>query len=167
MNRKRAKIELPTDEEIQEDPLSDFRAPSVETTIISEISSAFELKQEIVIAPGEEKEPLSILSDKFREHLALLHLLPTAKYGYQIESEIPLSPSKYFNQRILHCTHKFAADSAYISFAHSVLQKTQLGSQINIAMKKLVTNNLTAGMMSKNIKQRIKEFIAKVKLPVL
>ena len=94
-------------------------------------------------------------------------MLPTAKYGYQIEREIPLSPSKYFNQRILHCTHKFAADSVYISFAHSVLQKTQLGSQINIAMKKLVTNNLTAGMMSKNFKQRIKEFIAKVKLPVL
>ena len=37
MNRKRGKIELSTDEEIQEDPLSDFRAPSVETTIISEI----------------------------------------------------------------------------------------------------------------------------------
>ena len=56
MNRKIAKIELSTDEEIQEDPLFDFRAPSVETTIISEIPSAFELEQEIVIAPGEGKE---------------------------------------------------------------------------------------------------------------
>ena len=143
MNRKRGKIELSTDEEIQEDPLSDFRAPSVETTIISEIPSAFKLEQEIVIAPGEVKEPFSILNDKFCEHLAPLQLLPTAKHGYQIEIEVPLSPSKYFNQRVLHYTHKFAADSAYISFAHSVLQKTQLGSQINIAMKKLVTNNLS------------------------
>lgn len=56
MNRKRAKIELSTDEEIQEDPLFDFRAPSVETNIISEIPSAFELEQEIVIAPVEGKE---------------------------------------------------------------------------------------------------------------
>ena len=30
-------------------------------------------------------------------------------------------------------------------------------------MKKVVSNNLTAGMLSKNFKQRVKEFIAKDK----
>ena len=48
-------VELSTNEEIYEDPLSKFRAPSVETTIISEVPSNSELEQEITIAPGEGK----------------------------------------------------------------------------------------------------------------
>ena len=59
------KIELSTGEEIKEDPLSEFRAPSVETRIISEIPSACELEQETHIALGEGKQPASVLSDKF------------------------------------------------------------------------------------------------------
>ena len=76
---------------------------------------------------------------------------------------MPLSPSKYFNQRLLHYSQKFAADSDYIFFPHSVLQKIQLSGQINIAMKKIFSNNLTAGMLSKNFIQRLKELIAKNK----
>ena len=74
-----------------------------------------------------------------------------------------MSPCKYFNQRLLHYIQKFAADSDYPFFALSVLQKTQLSSQISAAMKKVVSNNLTAGMLSKNSKQRVKEFVAKDK----
>ena len=48
-------------------------------------------------------------------------------------------------------------------FAHTVLQKVQLSSHINIAMKKVLSNDLTAGMLSKNFKQRVQEFIAKHK----
>ena len=73
--------------------MSEIRAPSVETTIISEILSACELEQEIVIVLGGGKLPISVLSDKFCEELAHLHLLSTAKHGYQIERETLLSPS--------------------------------------------------------------------------
>ena len=55
-----------------------------------------------------------------------------------------------------------AADSDYIYFAHSVLQKVQLSNQINKALKKVVSNNLTAGMLSEDFKARVKEFIAKI-----
>ena len=48
-------LELPTDKEIQEQSLSEFRTPSVEMTIISEIPKSCELEQEIVIAPRERK----------------------------------------------------------------------------------------------------------------
>ena len=98
------KIELSTDEEIQEDLYSDFRVPSFETTTISEIPSACELEQELVNTPGEGKQPISVLNDRFCEELAHPHLFPTGKYGYQIEREIPSSPSKYLNQRLLHYT---------------------------------------------------------------
>ena len=84
-------------------------------------------------------------------------------YAYKVEKEIPLTPSKYFNQRLLHYTQKFASDNDYIFFAHTVLQKVQLSSQINIAMKKVLSNDLTAGMLSKTFKQRMEEFIAKDK----
>ena len=74
-----------------------------------------------------------------------------------------MTPSKHFNQWLLHYTQKFAPDSDYIFFAHTVLQKVQLSSQINIAMKKVLSNDSTAGMLSKNFKQRVQEFIAKDK----
>ena len=152
-------VALSTNEEIYEDPLSNFRAPSVETTIISEVLSDCELEQEI-IAPGKGKEPISVLNEKFCEELAHPHLFPSGRYGYQIEREIPLSPSKYFNQRLSHSSQKFAENSDYIFSAYSVLQKVQLSSQINIAMKRVISNNLTVGLLSKNFKQRVKELMA-------
>ena len=82
-------------------------------------------------------------------------------YGYKVEKEIPLTPSKYFNQRLLQYTQKFASDNDHIFFAHAVLQKVQLGSQNNITMKKVLSKDLTAGMLGKNFKQRVQEFIAK------
>ena len=62
-------VELSTNEEIYEDPLSNFRAPSVETTIISEVPSNCELEQEITIASGEGKQPISALSDNSAKNL--------------------------------------------------------------------------------------------------
>ena len=100
LNSLEVEIELSSDEEIQKDPLSGFRAPSVETAITSETLSTFQLEQEIVIAPGESKQPGSVLNNKFCEELTHPYLCFTGKYGYQIEREIPLSPRKYFNQRL-------------------------------------------------------------------
>ena len=160
-------VDLSTNQEIYKDPLSNFRAPSVKTTIISEVPPNFELEQEIIIAPGEGKQPISVLNEKFCEEPAHPHFFPSGRYGYQIEREISLSPSKYFNQRLLHYSQKFAADSDYIFFEQSVLWKVQLSSEINITMKKVISNNLTAGMLSKHFKQRVKELIAKDKVSVL
>ena len=156
-------LESSLGEETLDDPLSEFRTPSMETTFVSEIPSACEMEEGVVVAPGEGKKPVSILNDKFREELVHPHLFSTGQYGCKVEMEIPLTPSKYFNQRLLHYTQKFASDNDYIFFAHTVLQKVQLSSQINIAMKKVLSNDLTAGMLSKNFKQRVQEFIAKDK----
>ena len=63
----------------------------------------------------------------------------------------------------MHYSQKFVAEGDYIFFAHSVLQKVQLNSQINIAMKNVISNNLTAEVSSKNFKQRVKGLVAKDK----
>ena len=156
-------LESSLGEETLDDPLSEFRTLSVETTFVSKIPSASEMEEGIVVAPGEGKKPVSILNDKFCAELSHPHLFTTAQYGYKVEKEIPLTPSKYFNQSLLHYTQKFVSDNDYIFFAHTVLQKVQLSSQINIAMKKVLSNDLTPGMLSKNFKQRVQEFIAKHK----
>ena len=62
---------------------------------------------------------------------------------------VKLSPVKYFNQRLLNYKQKFASDADYIFFALSVMQQLNLNSQINIAMKKVSCNSLTAGMLSR------------------
>ena len=55
---------------------------------------------------------------------------------------------KFFNQRHLNYTQIFASDRDYIFFALSVTQQLKLQSQINIAMKKVCSGHLTAGMLS-------------------
>ena len=72
-------------------------------------------------------------------------------------------PSKYFNQRLLHFSQVFATDIGHNFFAYSAMQKIQLNNQINITMKKLGSNNLTADMLSKNFKATAKQFIAQSK----
>ena len=142
-------------EEVLDDPLSKFRIPSMETTFVSEIPSACDIEEGIAVAPVEGKKPVSILNDKFCKEFGHPDLIPTGQYGYKVEREIPLTPSKYFNQRFLHYTQKFASDNNYIFFAHTVLQKVQLSCQISIAMKKVLSNDLIAGMLIKNFKQRV------------
>ena len=48
-------------------------------------------------------------------------------------------------------------------FADTVLQKVQLSSQVNIATKKVLSNDSIAGMLCKNFKQRVQKFLAKDK----
>ena len=56
---------------------------------------------------------------------------------------------------------KFASDADYIFFALSVMQQLNLNNQINIAMKKVNTTQLTAGMLSRNYRETINSFVAK------
>ena len=121
-------LESSLGEEALDDLLSEFRTSSVETTFVSEIPSACEMEESIVFARVEGKKPVSILNDKFCDELGHPHLFPTGQYGCKVEREIPLTPSKYFNQRLLQYTQKFASDNDYIFFAHTVLEKLQLNS---------------------------------------
>ena len=41
------------------------------------------------------------------------------------------------------------------------MQSTNLNNKINIAMRKVASNNLTAGILCKIFKERVKDFIAK------
>ena len=115
-------LESSLGEETLDDPLSEFRTPSMETTFVSEIPSACEMEEGIVVAPGEGKKPVSILNDKFREELVHPHLFSTGQYGYKVEMEIPLTPSKYFNERLL-TTLKSLLQTMIIYFLRTLFYK--------------------------------------------
>lgn len=145
--------------EENENPLDSQRLPANETMLISNVP----MTEDISIAPGEGNTPMSLLTDEFCEELAHPCLFPTGKFGYKVERDIKLSPVKYFNQRLLNYRQKFASDSDYIFYALSTLQQLNLNSQINIALKKVNSSNMTAGMLSRNFSAAVKSFIAEDK----
>ena len=98
-----------------------MRVASNKTTLISNFPNADSEESIISIAPGEGQRPMSVLNDDYYEELAHPHLFPKSKFGYKVERDIPLSPSKYFHQRFLNYTQQFSSDSDYIFFAHSFL----------------------------------------------
>ena len=100
--------------ELEEDNPQDlFRSPAKETCLISVSPQSLIDNECISIAPGEGRQPKSILNDKFCEELSFPHLFPAGNYGYQVQREKALSAVKYFNQRLLNYTQKFASDTDY------------------------------------------------------
>ena len=93
----RSKTEFASDE----DPLKMHRTASNEITLVSEIPNIINNKNNI-IASGQRKTPVSILSDEFCEEQAFPYLLPKGKFGYNTPRDIPISPDRYFNQRLLN-----------------------------------------------------------------
>ena len=139
-----------------ENPLDVYKCASNETVLITRSHE----NEFISIALGEDSGPLPFSHDLFCEELSHPHLFPLGKFGFQIKGHTSLSPTKYFNQRLLNYTQKFSSDSDYIFFAHKIMQSVNLNNQINIAMRKVASNNLTAGMLCSNFKEKVKDFIA-------
>ena len=63
-----------------EDPLSKHRTRSNETALVSEIPYIIN-DENVITAPGNGKNPVLILLDKFCEEQAFPYLLPKSKFG--------------------------------------------------------------------------------------
>ena len=71
-----------------------------------------------------------------------------------------LSPTKYFNQRLLNYTQKFPSECRLYFCAYSLTQKINLQNQINVAMRKIASSKLTAGMLINKFNKNNKHFTA-------
>lgn len=120
------------DNEEKDDPLNQFRAPVSETclqSIIPDYPITIQLTTDnnssgnevYNIAPGENRHPVSIMTDKHCEELAFPVLFPRGRFGYKTERDIKLSPVKYFNARLLHYSGRFAMNPEYLFFAQFVI----------------------------------------------
>ena len=96
--------------------MNEHRLNCTETALISKCPHVIADDENIVVAPDEGKTPLNILKDFF----------PTGKFGYSANRDIKLTHTKYFNQRLLNYTQRFASDADYIFFANFVSQQINL-----------------------------------------
>jgi len=83
-------------EEEDENPLNEHRLPCQETIFVPNIPHEHIDNGNIVIAPGQDQSPISIICDEHCE------AFPAGQFGYKAERTSPLSPTKYFNQRLLN-----------------------------------------------------------------
>ena len=125
-------MEVQNEEEV-EDPLNEHWSPANETCLQSVIpdypivteehNSNNSTGREIYnMAPGENKHPVSLMTDKQCEELAFPVLFPNGKFGYTAERDVKLSPVKYFNARLLHYSGRFATNPEYLFFAHFIIE---------------------------------------------
>ena len=112
----------PIDELEETKKLIEHSSSAAETRLVSTCPQINVNSEFIDIAPGKEKLPKSVLNDEHCEKLSFPHLFPTGKFGYKVRRKMPLSPVKYFNQRLLNYSQKFASDTDYIFFARNILQ---------------------------------------------
>ena len=143
------------DIEEQDDPLNEHRQAPNETCLQSVLpdypititgnSQNCSLGTEVYnIAPGENKHPVSFMMDKKCEELAFPALFPKGRFGYTHEREIKLSPVKYFNARLLNYSGKFATNPEYLFFAQFITEQKKVSDSINIALKKIQGQHVTA-----------------------
>ena len=99
------------------------------------------------IAPGEGKHPVHFMQDKYCEELAFPVLFSNGRFGYQVESEIKLSPSKYFNARLLNYAGRFAGNPEYLFFAQYITEQKKVQDSINIALKKVHGQQFTSSQV--------------------
>ena len=90
-----------------------IRAAGYKTTLVSQVPRIIE-DDNVIMAPGPGKTPVSELNHGHCEELAFPYLLLTGTFGYKVKLGIPLSHAKCFNQRLLNLRQSFASDSDYL-----------------------------------------------------
>ena len=91
------------------------------------------------------------MTDKKCQQLAFPVLFPKGRFGYTDEGKIKLSPVKYFNARLLHYSGRFATNSEYLFFAQFVLEQKKVADSINIALKKIQGQPITASQIKSDV----------------
>ena len=90
------------------------------------------------------------MTDKQCEELAFSVLFPYDKFGYTAERDVKLSPVKYFNARLLHYSGQFASNPEYLFCAQFIIEQKKISDSINIALKKVHGQNVTASQVRSN-----------------
>ena len=87
------------------------------------------------IAPGEGKKPEEWLREPTFDIEAFPHLHANGKYGLiDEERPKPITPAKFFPQRIINKNNAFAKDHDYIFMAQAYMERYALEKQINMSL---------------------------------
>ena len=102
-------------------------------------------------APGESSQTVSVAIDAFCRELSHPHLFPTGKFVFQTKCLETLSSTKYLDRLI---TLKGFQLIKTICFFF-IIQKINLHSQINMAMRKVTWNKSTPGMLASDFNEKV------------
>ena len=118
----------------KEDPLNQHRTATCETCLQSVIPDYPVLSENqerarsagneiFSVAPGENKHPVSTMTDNCCEELAFPVLFPKGRFAYKMDRKQKLTPVKYFNARLLHYSGRFAMNPEYLFFAQFIIEQ--------------------------------------------
>ena len=144
----------------EENPLNNDRVNSAEMCVVPNIYNSN--SNTLEISPGENNSPLSFFNDEFCEEQAFPFLFPKGKLGHKTERSIPLSPVKYFNQRLLNFSQRFSSCTDYIFFAQYVMLQLNIYNQMNIAVSK-VKGSINAGQLKNNFNETLRGLVCEDK----
>ena len=155
----------------REDPLNEHRAATYEMCLQCIIPDYPILSDEegrersagneiFSVAPVENKHPVSMMTDRHCEELAFPVLFPKGRFGYKMDRKEKLTPVRYFNARLLHHSRRFAMNPEYLFFAQFMIEQKKVSDSINIALKKLHRQLVTASQFKSN-EQCVKNLIFK------
>ena len=77
-------------------------------------------------------------------------MFPKGRYGHTAERQVTISPVKYFNARLLHCSGRFATNPEDLFFAQFIIEQKKVSDSINIALKKVDGQSGTASRLRAN-----------------
>ena len=88
------------------------------------------------IAPCEKNKPTNLFANKACEALAFPNHFPDGRNTLTEERQLKLSPSKYFQARLMNVDNRFAKDPQYIFFSLYITELQFIFSNISIALRK-------------------------------
>ena len=103
------------------------------------------------------------MKDKKCEELAFPVLFAKGRYGYTTERKIHLTPTKYFNAGLLHLSGRFANNPEYLFFSQFIIEQKKVSDSINIALKKVHDQPVTASHRRSKLFPEWKEKISLMK----
>ena len=100
------------------------------------------------------------MSGEFYEEQAFLIFFLLVYLAIILLEDISISPTRYFDQRLLNFNNYFSSHVDYIFFVKSVYKQQHLRSSIDLDMPKIKPGTLTVGVVRNNLKGRIERFVA-------
>ena len=116
------------------------RGPALDTFLmpVDMVQEALPLCPDSIlsIAPCEGNKPTNLFAEKACEALAFPNHFPNGKNTITEERPVKLSPSKYFQARLMNVDSRFARDPQYIFFGLYITELDFISSNIAISLRK-------------------------------
>ncbi|KAK3105150.1 hypothetical protein FSP39_018213 [Pinctada imbricata] len=100
------------------------------------------------LAPAEGMNPVKMLQEIGNEAKCFPVLFPTGKNSFDETRKLPISLSRYFNNRLMHSDNRFAQNTNYLFYAQYLSELKQVIDKTQISLRKTDSKGTTAGKVT-------------------